>query len=382
MIRTCFALACAFWLPLHAQAATIRVGPQEKITRIAHAAKIARDGDVVEIQPGIYPGDVAVWRQKNLRIVGLGQGPVLDAQGRIAEGKAIWVIANGNVHISNVSFQGARAPHRNGAGIRFERGRLTLDHCRFQDNQMSLLTSNHPDAELVIRNSFFSRAPRQDDVLPHLLYIGRIASVTVSGSRFEHAYRGHLIKSRARRTDLRYNLIYDGPNGAASYEVDLPNGGDAVLVGNIVGQSAQTRNTAIVSYGAEGAHWPANRLRMAHNTLINEHTPSSRFVQVWRDRVPGVSVEFLNNLWIGPGALDAGPQAKMAGNASAPLQQLNARHALAFDLPRHALDADGAVPLLGAHAELTPNAQFKLPWGVRPRHDGARAMAGALPPKN
>lgn len=43
-------------------AETIIVGPNEAITRIADAARIAEDGDTVLIMPGEYRGDVAVWQ--------------------------------------------------------------------------------------------------------------------------------------------------------------------------------------------------------------------------------------------------------------------------------------------------------------------------------
>jgi hypothetical protein len=44
-----------------AAAATILVGPGESVTRIADAARLAKDGDTVLIRPGTYKGDVAVW---------------------------------------------------------------------------------------------------------------------------------------------------------------------------------------------------------------------------------------------------------------------------------------------------------------------------------
>ncbi|HRD86058.1 MAG TPA: hypothetical protein PLF63_12905, partial [Rubrivivax sp.] len=65
--------------------------------------------------------------------------------------------------------------------------------------------------------------------------VGRIARAVVTGSRFYGGYEGHLIKSRARETRLLYNLIVDGPDGEASYEVELPNGGVAHLIGNVIG---------------------------------------------------------------------------------------------------------------------------------------------------
>lgn len=189
--------------------------------------------------------------------------------------KAISVIRNGDFRIENIEFRGIRGAHGNGAGIRFERGRLTVRGCAFVDSQTGIVTSNSHDAELTIENSRFAQAPHQAHSLPHLLYAGRIGHLAISGSRFEGGYRGHLIKSRARRSEIRYNLIYDGPGGESSYEIDLPNGGIAHVVGNVVGQSANTQNAAVIAYGSEGDVWPENALLLAHNTLVSDHLPGA-----------------------------------------------------------------------------------------------------------
>ena len=147
-----------------AHAATLRVGPGEAITRIAEAARLAKDGDTVEILSGEYRGDVAVWQQKQLVIRGIGPRPVLIADGKSAEGKAIWVIRNGDILIENIEFRGSRVPSGNGAGIRFEGGRLTVRNCAFIDNQMGILTSNDSTAELAIENSRFAEADRKSVV--------------------------------------------------------------------------------------------------------------------------------------------------------------------------------------------------------------------------
>jgi hypothetical protein len=293
-IRLILALLLAIPIPL-TQAATLRVGPAEKLTRIADAARLARDGDIVEILPGEYRGDVAVWPQKQLTIRGIGRRPVLIADGKSAEGKAIWVIRAGDIRVENIEFRGARVPDRNGAGIRFEHGRLHVRDCDFIDNQTGILTGNDGKSELAIENSRFAQAPRQMESLPHLLYVGRIAEARISGSRFENGYRGHLIKSRARVNTIRDNHIVDGPDGEASYEIDLPNGGSAHLAGNTIGQSARTRNPVLISYGAEGEVWPENSLTLDDNRLINEYLPAGWFLRVHADKFPTPPRVKLNN---------------------------------------------------------------------------------------
>ncbi len=375
-------LACL--LSLHvagaAQADTLRVGPGEPITRIADAARLARDGDVVEIQPGEYRADVAVWTQQALTIRGVGERPVLIADGASAEGKAIWVVRGGDIRIDNLEFRGARVVDGNGAGIRFERGRLQVSNCSFVDNQTGILTANFEDAELRIDDSLFAQAPRQEHALPHLLYVGRIARLEISGSRFHQGYRGHLIKSRARHSEIRYNLIYDGPAGEASYEIDLPNGGLAYVVGNVIGQSAGTQNAVVVAYGAEGEAWPDSALYLAHNTLLSDRPGGAWFLRTWPERLPaGVEVVGTNNLTVGLGAFTLAAQGRFRGNVPAIAAQLGDPDILDFSLPRGSLLRRLAVePGAGGGRPLAPAAEFRLPIGTRPLAPPARWAPGAF----
>ena len=273
--------AIASIAPLHA--ATLRAGPGGDVSSIAEAARRAQDGDTVLILPGTYRGDVTVWRQKRLTIVGSHPRPILEAAGKSAEDKAIWVLRQGDFVVRNIEFRGARVPDGNGAGIRFERGSLEVDNCVFRDNQNGILTANFADAHLHIRNSLFADAPQQRSPLPHLLYIGQIGSAEIRSSLFTNGFNGHLIKSRAARTVLEDNFIVDAPTGRASYEVDLPNGGVALLRRNTIGQSAYSRNPAIIAYGAEGSRWPDNRLELHDNVLIGP--ARSDPLRIWQARL-------------------------------------------------------------------------------------------------
>ena len=152
-----------------------------------------------------------------------------------------------------------------------------------------MITGNNETAELVVEDSEFGRTPQVVGGLFHQLYAGRINRVSIRGSRFHSGFEGHLIKSRARQTMIAYNLIYDGEDGQSSYEVDLPAGGDAVLIGNIIGQGRGTQNPVVVSYGVEGRTWPRNRLLLSHNTLISD-APFAWYLRAWIDKlVPGAT---------------------------------------------------------------------------------------------
>lgn len=259
----------------------LRVGPGREFLSIAMAAKEARDGDIVEIDAGNYYGDVAVWNQKRLTIRGVGGRARLHAAGKSAEDKAIWVIRNGTFDISNIDFVGARVSDQNGAGIRFEDGYLKISNALFWQNENGLLTGAGGTASrsrVDIEDCEFGYNGNGDGY-SHAIYIGQIERLRVTGSYFHHGNIGHLIKSRARSTDLRYNRITDEAGGRASYEVDIPNGGEAILIGNIIQQDRETANSALISYGQEGYLWPVNRLYLINNTLINDHPYGGAFLR-------------------------------------------------------------------------------------------------------
>lgn len=277
-----------------------RVGPGGPLLRIADAAQRARDGDVVEIEAGDYYGDVAVWEQKRLTIRGVGGAARLHAGGRSAEGKAIWVLRSGEFSIANIDFVGAKVEDGNGAGIRFEGGSLHVSSCLFWGNQTGILTSNSDiaaDAILRVENSEFAYS-HVDGHWAHNLYVGSIASVSITGSYFHHTDSGHLLKSRARVSHVLYNRFTDESGGRASYELDFPNGGLVRLVGNIVQQQRGTENSTVIAFGEEGYRWPLNVLLMGNNTLVNDLPYGGTFVAV----APGAQrVVSTNNLLVGPG---------------------------------------------------------------------------------
>jgi len=298
---------------------TWRVGPTEPLTRIADALQRADDGDTIAVLPGVYRGDVAVIHQRQLRIVGLGGPVVLQADGQHAEGKAIWVVRNGDITIENIAFRGARVPSGNGAGIRFERGRLQLRRCAFHDNQMGLLAGNQADAELDIDGCSFGDAPANEESLPHLLYVGRIARLRLHASVLGQGRRGHLLKCRAQQAQITASRFDDGRTGRASYEIDLPNGGVVLVEGNTLVQSPLTENGVMLSYGAEGQPWPDCQLTLRDNTFINRLAQGGSFVRVWADRLPATAaVLSSHNRLLGTGTLALGPAGRSVDDQRGP----------------------------------------------------------------
>ena len=278
--RGALAWLAASALPARAQpSVTIEVGPRRLHTTIAQAARAARDGDTIEVQAGDYRADVAVWTQRQLVLRAIGGRVRLIADGANAEGKATWVMRGGGIRIEGFDFSGARVAARNGAGIRFETGRLQVVDCSFEDNENGILTANDARSELVIERSVFQRNGAGDGY-SHNLYVGRIASLSVRDSSFADVRVGHLLKSRAALNEIHGNRLIDGDAGSASYELEFPDGGVAHVSGNTIRQGPRTQNAIMVSYGAEGYVWPRNELVMTDNTLIDDRPSGGVYLRV------------------------------------------------------------------------------------------------------
>lgn len=360
--------------PIPEGATVWRVGPGGPLTRIADAARRAKDGDVVEIEAGDYHGDVTSWPQRRLTIRGVHGAARLFAAGRVAEGKAIWVFKRGEFDVANIDFVGARAGDRNGAGIRLERGQLRLRNCLFWDNQMGLVTAGRPyatDTTLDIESSEFAYS-HVERKWGHNLYVGAIDRLRVTGSYFHHASRGHLLKSRAAVSEVLYNRITDESGGRASYEVNFPNGGQVLLVGNIVQQQQATENGIMVSYGEEGYQWPVNTLHMASNTLVNDHPQGGAFLRVAAGATAVVSA---NNLLVGNGGYLVHDPLTVLNDQRRPWDAFAfaARHDYRLKQPDAAPAQPDAWAPAGAGA-LKPTMQYLHPRTLLPLPEGPRVV--------
>lgn len=357
-----------------------RVGPRGPLLRIADAARLAQDGDVVEIEAGDYRADVALWEQARLTIRGINGAARLFAEGQSAEGKAIWVIRHGAFDVANIDFIGAKVEDGNGAGIRFEGGRLRLRNCLFWGNEMGLLTGGGgpaADAVLTVEDSEFAYSHVDNGRWAHNLYVGAIAEFTMTGSYSHHAGRGHLLKSRARVSKVLYNRLTDESGGRASYELDFPNGGLVTVLGNVVQQQPETENSALIAYGEEGYVWPVNRLTVVSNTLVNDLRHGGTYLLA----VPGAdAVESANNLLVGQGVFRAGNRLRQWNDVRANREDLVQPSRQDYRLrqpgPRFAYRAPTDPADRGGPVR---QARYVHPHTTRPEPDPP-AYVGALPP--
>lgn len=307
MIR-CLAMLAAVVLTASAPAHAwdLKVGPGLYYTMPSQAVKDAKDGDRVLIQAGTYENDTATWSANDLTIKAVG-GPVhiVSRDGRVERNKAIWVVRGDRTTIEGIHFSGARSSHHNGAGIRLEGSGLTLRACTFTNNQMGLLTGHDPDGVVVIERSRFAGngvGITHNRRIGHNIYIGRQKRFEMRFSSSTGATVGHAVKSRAAENLIAYNHIADHDDGRASYLIDLPEGGDSLLIGNVIQQGPRWENDTLVAFAAEKKGQPAGTLTLAHNTLVNT---AGRGIFL-RNYAPDPA-RLINTLLVGPGTLADGP---------------------------------------------------------------------------
>lgn len=368
-----FLLLAGAATPAQGESAILHVGPLQEYAVPSAAAAVARDGDVIEIHPGSYAGDVAIWRANRLTIRGVGGArPHMMADGNSAEGKGIWVIKGDNVTVENIEFSGADVPDGNGAGIRQEGTNLTVRNCYFHDNQMGLLAGDDDRSTILIEYSEFADS-RSDAALAHNIYVNFVKKFVLRHSYVHGATSGHNVKSRARRTDLLYNRIADEKDGRSSYVVDFPNGGFVTLLGNVIQQGSRTENFNVISYGEEGYEYVRNKLFLSHNTVVNDRS-SGTFVRV-ADRAK--RVQLVNNIFAGKGDLGDDASWIMDGNLvrTAPPGFISANRG-DYHLRRASAAVNAGVKV--SPPRLRPKFQYLDVADAQERPDDGRPDVGAF----
>jgi hypothetical protein len=247
--------------------AELKVGASEPYKTPSAAAEIAKNGDHVEIDPGQY-FDCAVWRADNLVVEGVGPGVVITD--RTCMGKALFVVEGNNTTIRSLTLARARVPDMNGAGIRLDKGNLTVEGVKFIDNQSGIL-GGVPGTTVIVRNSDFERNGTCEQACAHGIYVGDIDLLRVEHSRFFDTQHAHSIKSKALRTEVIDCDISDGPEGTSSYLIDVPNGGTLIARDNTLekGPKSENHSTAI-AIGEEGVTHPTGEITITKNIFRND----------------------------------------------------------------------------------------------------------------
>ena len=255
-------------------AATLTVGVGKQFATLAAAIAASRDGTAILVDAGTYTNDFATITAK-ISIIGVGGMVRLVATVPPPNFKGILTVDN-DVTIRNVSFSGCAIPDEqggNGAGIRYEGGVMTLTNCEFRNNQNGILANAViPQLSvntIAIDHCLFS-GNGSGTGYTHNLYVGGVDKLVATNSIFEGAKVGHEFKSRALVNQIEGNVFRDGPAGTASYDIDLPNGGTAVIRNNSIEKGPNAENNAMVHFGGEGIPYAGSSLLVEGNVFIND----------------------------------------------------------------------------------------------------------------
>jgi hypothetical protein len=301
------AVLMAFAGVASASAATLSVGPGKTYAKPCAAIAAAKDGDVIEITGNTtYSGDVCYIMRNNLTIRGVNGRPKIDAAGKNAGGKGIWVVDGNNLTVDNVEMYGAKVPDANGAAFRLEAAGFTLRNSFLHDNQNGILANANANSDVLIENTEFGHNGAGDGQ-SHNLYIGHVKSLTFRYNFSHDANVGHNLKSRADTNMIAYNRfssLNPGETGSTaagkpSYEIDLPNAGTSYIIGNVIQQPASNSNSSMLAYGEEGATNAGSDLYVINNTFLNDMGSGGTFMFI-SGKVPTAAVA-QNNIYAGVG---------------------------------------------------------------------------------
>jgi Right handed beta helix region/Short C-terminal domain len=271
------ALGCLTACSPGVAAKVLLVGPEHSLRMPSEAAAVAQDGDVVRFDPGEYV-DCAVWRASGL-VLEAPEGAA-HVRDRACAGKAIWVIAGNDVTVENITFSGARVPDQNGAGIRAEGKNLTVRNSRFYDNENGILAGTVEGSTILVEDSVFEGNGKCAANCAHGIYVNQIERLKVVDSMFRRQKVGHHVKSGALALEVIGSTIEDGPDGTASYLIDVTSGGEVVIADNQMQKGPKSENwgTAIHIAG-EGEAANAPNYRISNNRFRSDNPNEVAFVR-------------------------------------------------------------------------------------------------------
>jgi len=206
--------------------------------------------------------------------------------GRTCEGKAALVLRGRGAEVSGLVFENMRVPDFNGAGIRLEKGDLTVAQSWFRDSQQGILTADDANGRILVDRSTFTRLGSCDGPggCAHSIYIGEYGHLRVTRSRFEEGRGGHYVKSRAVRSDIASSSFDDSRGQATNYMIDLPEGAVGQISNNWFVQGRDKENySAFIAVAAEGETHPSGGLSIVSNDarLVPGLSRQTVFVADW-----------------------------------------------------------------------------------------------------
>jgi MYXO-CTERM domain-containing protein len=362
-----------------ASAATLEVGPGKTYAAPCAAIAAANDGDTITVDAqGTYVGDVCGIAKNGLTLKGVNGRPKIDAGGKIAQSKGIYAVSGNDLTIENLELFGAHSANgccpsdQNGAAIRAQGTNITVRGSYLHDNDNGFLNGSATDGvgNVTIENCEFAHNGFGDG-FSHNVYVNHVAKLVFRFNYSHDVAEGHLLKTRADTSVIAYNRL-TGEGGTDSYEVDIPNGGIAYVIGNLIQQPKTTHNPNIIAFAEEGPHGNGtpDHLYVVNNTIVND-LGSGTFVLV--DGKVSTPAVVQNNAFVGGGTVCSQASAMLVTNIAGDAKLVDAAtfdYHLAAGSP--CVNA-GTAPGTGDGFDLTPIDEY-----VHPASSAARGSNGVI----
>ena len=258
-------------------------GSGESFVRLQDAVNSLQGGDgTIEIAPGTYK-DCAVQEGGRVAFVARDPGAVV-FDGGICEGKATLVLRGRASHVEGITFRRTFVPDGNGAGIRMEKGNLTVVGAKFLDAQSGILSANDPASTISIdRSTFAGLGKHPDGNGSHSLYVNYYGALRVTNSRFERGTGGHYLKSRAPRIEVLDSSFDDSQGVNTNYSIDLSEGASGRIAGNVFvnGRNKENYSTMITVAPEERSHSSAGLVIENNRAWLVPGAKETTFVGSW-----------------------------------------------------------------------------------------------------
>lgn len=235
---------------------------------LAQALASVGDGrGTIRVSSGTYR-ECAVQQGGDVTIRATTPGSVI-FDGVACEGKAALVLRGRSSQVEGIVFQNIRVPDGNGAGIRLESGNLSVANSLFRNSEEGILTGDYDGGQVRIDKSTFRKLGRCDRDLDcaHGVYVGRLASLSVTNSRFDQGEGGHYLKTRTAKVAITGNSFDDSAGHLTNYMIDLSNGASGIISGNEMVQGKDKDNwSAFITVAPEGREHDSSALVIENNS--------------------------------------------------------------------------------------------------------------------
>ncbi len=244
---------------------------QAAIDQAAPGSRIEVVGDgAAYTQCGVISAD-----KDGLEIAGVcGRPHFVDT---VCQSKGTFVHAGSNLTLTHLEVSGAwigAADGGNGAAVRDESlGGLALRYVYFHDNQNGILGGK--GTIRIDWSRFEANGSAEDPGYTHNTYFSAdVSEVVIQNSLFLRArHEGNNFKSRAQALVFRCS-VSASLDGADSREMDLSEGGDALIEKSLIQQGPESVNSGLLGFATESEdpnlRHAVQRLVIAETDFIND----------------------------------------------------------------------------------------------------------------